>query len=124
MRGGRSCGGEIEVLVGDVEGEDAVGLEVAEVELDGLSGEQVQRDGVAGEGVDGEDVEVLRVVCCELGGERGAGVAGDDGDLGDGVADVGEEVAGDGLDLGVDLVEADAVVGAGRRRRGFRLRGR
>ena len=61
--------GQVEVLVGDVEGEDAVGGEVAEVELERLGGEQVEGDGVAGEGVDGEDVEALRVACVEFGGE-------------------------------------------------------
>jgi hypothetical protein len=61
---GRGCdlsyfGGEVEVLVGDVEGDDAGGCEVSAVELDCLGGEQVERDGVAGEGIDGEDIEVL-----------------------------------------------------------------
>ena len=43
-------------------------------------------------------------------GERGAGVAGEYVDVGRaGLANVGEDVAGDGLDGGVDLEEADAV---------------
>ena len=45
-------GGEVYVLVGDVEGEDSAGGEVALVEGDGLGGEEVEGDGVAGEGVD------------------------------------------------------------------------
>ena len=44
-------------------------------------------------------------------GQRGAGVAVGDGDLGGGVAEVGEEILRDGLDERVDLVEADAVAG-------------
>ena len=51
---------EIDVLIGDVEGEDSAGSEVALVERDGLRGEQMQRNGVAGECVDDEDVELLR----------------------------------------------------------------
>ena len=62
---------EVEVLVGDMEGEDAAGGEVNLVEGHGLRGEQVERDGVAGEGVDDQDVEPL----WRLGGEGGAGVA-------------------------------------------------
>src|ERR1700722_8247706 len=53
-------GGEVEVLIGDVEGEDAAGSKVSAIEREGFGGEQVERDGVAGEGVDGEDIEVLR----------------------------------------------------------------
>ena len=69
LREERELGGEVEVLVGDVEGEDAVGGQVLEVELERLGGEQVERDGVAGEGIDGEDVEALGLIGGELGGE-------------------------------------------------------
>src|SRR6266851_4460596 len=56
----RDLRGEVEVLVGDMKGQDAVWGEVFPIECDGLGGEQVERDGVSGEGVDDEDVEVLR----------------------------------------------------------------
>ena len=51
-------------------------------------------------------------------GEGGAGVAGDDVDVGRGVADVGEDVLGDGDDGGVDFVETDAVAGLAVGRQG------
>ena len=98
---------QIDMLVGDVEGEDAAGSEVALVEGDGLGGEQMQRDGVAGECIDDQHVEVLR----RLAGERGARVAFHDVDLGGGFADIGEEILGDGRDGGIDLVKADAIAG-------------
>src|SRR4051812_29701958 len=80
---------------------------MAAVEGEGLRGEEMERDGVAGEGVDDEHVEFLRAFT----GQGGAGVAGNDVDVRAGFADVGEDVAGDGFDSGVDLVEADAVAG-------------
>jgi hypothetical protein len=90
-------------------GEDAVGVaEVAEVELDGLDGEEVGGDRVAAEGVEGEDVEF----CAGLALEVDAGVAEGDATAPGAVAEVGEEgfgAGGQGDDVGVDLVEADAV---------------
>ena len=62
MSGGGELGDlgcEVEVLVGDVEGEDAVGSEVFLVEGERFGGEEMDGDGVAGEGVDDEDIEVL-----------------------------------------------------------------
>ncbi len=45
-------GGEVEVLVGGVEGQDAVGTEVSFVEGKGFGGEKMQGNGIAREGVD------------------------------------------------------------------------
>src|SRR5208337_233068 len=59
-----------------------------------------------------QHVEALRT----LAGQRCARVALDNGDLRARLADVGEHVARDGLDGGVDLVEADAVAGPTVRR--------
>ncbi len=108
------------MAVGDVEGEDAAGGEVAAVEVEGLAGEQVDGDGVAGEGVDDKDVEVLGFFA----GQGRAGVALDDADLGGRIAYVAEDIAGDGDDGGVDVVEGDVVGRACRRRRWRWRRGR
>jgi len=99
---------EIDVAVGDVEGEDSARREMAAVELEGFAGEQVDGDGVAREGVDDEHVEVLR----RFMGQGVAGVSDDDIDLGAGVADIGEDVAGNGDHGGIDVVEGDVVAGA------------
>ena len=98
---------EIHMLIGDVEGDDAAGREVAAIERQRLGGEQMKRDGVAGERIDDEHIKVLRGLMLE----RGAGVARDHVHLGAGFADVGEDVASDGLDGGVDFVVADVVAG-------------
>src|SRR5579875_517773 len=91
-------GGEIEVLVGDVEGQDAAGSEVTAVKGEGFAREEMRRDAVAGEGVDHEKVEGL----WGFGGEGEAGVAGHDVDGGGGVASVGKEVRGDPGDEWID----------------------
>ena len=51
--------GEVEILVGDVKGENAARGEVAQVEGERLACEQVRGDAVAGKGMDREEVEVL-----------------------------------------------------------------
>lgn len=107
MGEGGEFGFEIDILVGDVEGEDAVRCEVSLVEGDCLGGEQVERDGVSRESVDDEEVVVLSW----FGGERGAGIAFGVGEGGGGLAEIGEEVLCDGQDGGVDLVEAEGVSG-------------
>jgi len=53
-------GREVQILIGDVEGDDAVGREVFLVECDGLGREEMQWNSVAGEGIDDKDVELLR----------------------------------------------------------------
>ena len=68
MVGGEALddGLEVEVTVGNVDRDDAIGLEVAQVEGERLGGEEVDGDGVAAEGVEGEEIEVLRLLAVEL----------------------------------------------------------
>ena len=111
--GGAAGEDEVEVAVGDVDGDDAVAVaQVGEVEGEGLAGEQVGGDGVAAKGVEGEDVEALGRLALEV----DAGVADRKLDVAEAVAQVGEEggvAAGEGGDVGVDLVAADGVAGGG-----------
>ena len=66
---------EVDVAVGDVDDDHAVGLQVLQVDLEGFVGEQVDGRGVAVEGVEGQDVEVLRIAGGQflLEGETGVG---------------------------------------------------
>src|SRR5262249_61167351 len=45
------------VLVRDVQGQDAVARDALEVKLEGLAGQEVHGDRIAREGIDDEDVE-------------------------------------------------------------------
>ena len=83
--------------VGDVESQDAARSKVAAVKRQGLRGQKVDGDGVAGEGVDYQDIEVL----WRFTGQRCAGVAFYDLDLGSGLSDVREGVLRDRRDGGV-----------------------
>ena len=51
---------QIDMLIRNVESQNAAGREIASVERERFSSEQVQRDGVAGECVDHQNVEILR----------------------------------------------------------------
>ena len=50
-RDGLGHWGQVHVFAGDMQGENTVRLEMAEVELEGLTREQVHRHGVPTEGV-------------------------------------------------------------------------
>ena len=65
MRDAFDDGHEVEVAVGDVEGDHAVGLHVAQVDLHRLAGDEVYGNGIAREGVDGQHVEILRRLALE-----------------------------------------------------------
>ena len=54
-------GDEVDVAVGDVDDDHAVGLEVLQVDLKGFVCEEVDGRGVTVEGVESQDVEVLRI---------------------------------------------------------------
>ena len=54
-------GSQIDMPVGDVEGKNPAGSQVASIQCEGLRGQQVQRYCVAGEGIDHQDVELLPV---------------------------------------------------------------
>ena len=101
-------GREIEVLAGDVDGEDSAGLEMAAIERDGLRGEQVDRDRVAGEGIEHQHVVRWRSLVAS---DREARVAGNDAHRRRRVAQIGEEGAGEAFDEGIDFVEGDLVSG-------------
>src|SRR2546423_14459392 len=51
---------QVEEAVRDVEGDDAVGLHMPEIDPERLARDEMHRDRVAREGVDREHVEVLR----------------------------------------------------------------
>src|SRR5690606_38737230 len=102
-------GREVEKAIGDVEGQDTVVLQACGVNVGGFGGEQVEGDGPAGEGVDGEDVETLGLSAGDLFFEAHAGVAGDEFDVGVGIVEVGEVLAGDVDDLRIEFVETEVV---------------
>ena len=58
--------GEVEIPVGDVDGEDPFRRQMPEIDLEGLAGEEVDRDRVAREGIEGEEIEGLRGASREL----------------------------------------------------------
>ena len=94
-------GRQIQVAVGDVQGQNAVGLQVAQISAKGLVRDQVDGDGVAGKGVDYQQIEPL----IALPFERKTAVAQHQFDARRGIAQVGEFVLRDLDHQRVDLVD-------------------
>ncbi len=68
---------QIDVPVGDVEGNDPARSQMPPIKCEGLRGQQVQRYRIAGEGIHHQDVELLR----RLRGERRSRISRNDRDL-------------------------------------------
>jgi len=98
---------EIDVLIGDMEGEDSAGREVALVEIDGLGREQVDWDGIARERIDNEDIEVLR----QFLRQRGSCIAFHNADLRTRFAKIGEDILRNRRNSRIDLIKADVIAG-------------
>ena len=99
---------QVEEAIGDMERDDAVGLQVAQIRLERLARDEVHRNRVAREGVDREHVEALRRLALERETrvtQRGLGARG-------AVAEKAELAARDLDDVRVDVVEAVAVARA------------
>src|SRR6185369_821526 len=99
---------EVEVGVGDVDGQNALRFQVAEVGLKGFAGDEVHGHGVAGEGVHHQQVELL----AGLGVEKQAAIAERDFDLGGGATEVDELAAGDLEHERIDFVDAERIAGS------------
>ena len=104
----RELGREVEVLAGDVNGEDSAGLKMAAIEGDCLRCEQMDWNGVAGEGVEHQHIVRRRGFVAS---DREAGVSEYDVDRRLRVAQIGEEGTGEAFDEGIDFVEGDVVSG-------------
>src|SRR6266568_2798157 len=109
-------GGEIEIAVGDVEGDDPARLNVPAIDRQCLGGDEVNGYRVAGEGIDRQHIEVLGRLALQIQPR----IAERDLDGRVALADEAEVTLGDADHRGVDVVEAvDVTLGAvGRDRSG------
>ena len=96
-----------------MDGDDPVGLEVLEVNREGLFRQEMHRDRVAAESVEREEIEVLWLLAREFILHLEAGVAHDNVEFCGALFEVGERIAGEFFDGGVDFVEANVVAGFG-----------
>ena len=83
--------------VGNVKSDDSVRRKVPAIKSESLRREQMQGDRVTGKCINNENIKALR----RLSGERGSRVAGDDGDLGSGIADIGKTLRAIGSTAGL-----------------------
>lgn len=77
----RHDGNQVHITVGDVEGEDAVWLQMSEVGLKAFLSQQVYGDGITAEGIDGENVESLTLTGAELALKHDACIPREDLDI-------------------------------------------
>ena len=99
---------QVDVTIRDVHGEDAVGLQMLEVQLEGLVGQQVRRDRVAGERIDGQQVELL----WRLSFQCQPGVAEQDVEIRAAASGAGQErelSIGNGDDVRVDFIQPHVI---------------
>src|SRR5258708_14945906 len=92
---------EVEVLAGDMEGQNSPGTQMPQIQLKSLRRQQVDWNGVTGECVYGDHVIILRRLLRH--GE--ASVSHDDLNLGFGFTRVAEQAAGNPFGLRVCIVK-------------------
>ena len=98
---------ERQVGVRDVGSDDAVGLQMLQVNLERFGGEQVRGDGVAAEGIEHQHIKLLRLLALE----DETGIADDGFGSPEAIAQIGEVLAGGDVADGVDFIEAVDVSG-------------
>ena len=110
--------GEIEIAVGDVDGEDPVRGEMSEVRLEGFAGEEMDRDRVAREGIEGEEIEGLRSSGRDLALHGEPRVPHHGLHRRRAVVEIAEAIPGEVTDGRIDLIDAERIPfpGVGRER--------
>src|SRR5579863_1329138 len=115
LRAGRNHRLQIQVAAGNVEDQDSVGLEMAQVNLKRLASEQVHRNGVAGKRIEHQDIEVLGPALQSHALQHQASVSHIDVLVGGTGRVKGELVISHLRNQRIDLVIMQRIAGAGER---------
>src|SRR5947209_2344960 len=99
---------KVQELVGDMNGQYSIRLQMAAVEFNGLGSQQVHWNSISGERVYHQDVIALRRFISQ----REPRIAMDHFNLRLGLTQIGEGVAGDRFYLRVDLIKTEHVSSA------------
>src|SRR5437660_9304858 len=98
---------EIEVMIGDMDGNNAVGLEMALVNVERFFGQQMDGNGIAAERIQGQQIELLR----GLAYHRETRVAHGDFDLPSTPSEVSKAGGSQAFDFRIDFIDAQVISG-------------